>query len=111
MPAPFSRLCVGASCPNIAAAHRDIIAIRMGRGQARTPQLVVYLVNRPKQAGFADADIMVTDYDSAGEPAQGLIVRLAATEPDGRRTYMPTASTNAFRSRPSTAGSITGIGC
>jgi acetylornithine deacetylase/succinyl-diaminopimelate desuccinylase-like protein len=47
--------------------------------------MVAYLVSRLKQAGFADADIMVTDYDSAGEPVQGLIVRFAAAKPDGRK--------------------------
>lgn len=65
--------------------YRDIIAIRTARGQAKTPEMVAYLVSRLKQAGFADADIMVTDYDSAGEPVQGLIVRLAAVKPDGRK--------------------------
>jgi acetylornithine deacetylase/succinyl-diaminopimelate desuccinylase-like protein len=65
--------------------YRDIIAIRTARGQAKTPEMVAYLVSRLKQAGFADADIMVTYYDSAGEPVQGLIVRLAAAKPDGRK--------------------------
>lgn len=65
--------------------YRDIIAIRTARGQAKTPEMVAYLVSRLKQAGFADADIMVTDYDSAGERVQGLIVRLAAAKPDGRK--------------------------
>ncbi len=65
--------------------YRDIIAIRTARGQAKTPEMVAYLVSRLKQAGFADADIMVTDYDSAGERVQGLIVRFAAAKPDGRK--------------------------
>lgn len=65
--------------------YRDIIAIRTARGQAKTPEMVAYLVNRLKQAEFADADIMVSDYDSAGEKVQGLIVRLAAAKPDGRK--------------------------
>ncbi len=65
--------------------YRDIIAIRTARGQAKTPEMVAYLVSRLKQAGFADADIMVTDYDSAGERVQGLMVRLAAARPDGRK--------------------------
>jgi acetylornithine deacetylase/succinyl-diaminopimelate desuccinylase-like protein len=65
--------------------YRDIIAIRTARGQAKTPEMVAYLASRLKQAGFADADIMVTDYDSAGEPVQGLIVRFAAGKPDGRK--------------------------
>lgn len=65
--------------------YRDVIAMRTARGQARTPEMVAYLVSRLKQAGFADADIMVTDYDSAGEPVQGLVVRFAANKPDGRK--------------------------
>ena len=65
--------------------YRDIIAIRTARGQAKTPEMVAYLVSRLKQAGFADADITVSDYDSAGERVQGLIVRLAAAKPDGRK--------------------------
>lgn len=65
--------------------YRDIIAIRTARGQAKTPEMVAYLASRLKQAGFADADIMINDYDSAGEPVQGLIVRFAAAKPDGRK--------------------------
>jgi carboxypeptidase PM20D1 len=65
--------------------YRDIIAIRTARGQAKTPEMVAYLVGRLKKAGFADADIMVSDYDSDGEPVQGLIVRFAAINPDGRK--------------------------
>ena len=65
--------------------YRDIIAIRTARGQAKTPEMVAYLVSRLKQAGFADADISVTDYDSAGERVQGLVVRFPAANPDGRK--------------------------
>ncbi len=65
--------------------YRDIIAMRTARGQAKTPEMVAYLVQRLKQAGFADADVMVTDYDSEGEPVQGLMVRFAADKPDGRK--------------------------
>ncbi len=65
--------------------YRDIIAIRTARGQAKTPEMVAYLVQRLKQAGFADTDIMVTDYDSDGEPVQGLMVRFASDRPDGRK--------------------------
>ena len=64
--------------------YRDIIAIRTARGQAKTGEMVTYLVARLKEAGFTDADITVTDHDSAGEPVQGLMVRLAAARPDGR---------------------------
>ncbi|WP_301750309.1 hypothetical protein [uncultured Erythrobacter sp.] len=51
--------------------YRDIIAIRTARGQAKTPEMVAYLVARLKQAGFADADIMVSDYDSDRPPLSG----------------------------------------
>lgn len=47
--------------------------------------MVAYLSTRLKQAGFVDADIMVSDYDSAGERVQGLIVRFAAAKSDGRK--------------------------
>jgi carboxypeptidase PM20D1 len=67
------------------AIYRDIIAIRTARGQAKTPEMVAYLVSQLKAAGFADADITVSDYDSAGERVQGLIVRFAAAKPDGRK--------------------------
>jgi acetylornithine deacetylase/succinyl-diaminopimelate desuccinylase-like protein len=67
------------------AIYRDIIAIRTARGQAKTPEMVAYLVSRLKAAGFIDADIMVSDHDNAGEPVQGLIVRFAAAKPDGRK--------------------------
>lgn len=65
--------------------YRDVIAIRTARGQAKTPEMVAYLASRLKQAGFADADIMVTDYDSDGEAVQGMMVRFAAENPDGRK--------------------------
>ena len=67
------------------AIYRDIIAIRTARGQAKTPEMVAYLVSRLQAAGFTDADIMVSDHDNAGEPVQGLIVRFAAAKPDGRK--------------------------
>jgi acetylornithine deacetylase/succinyl-diaminopimelate desuccinylase-like protein len=67
------------------AIYRDIIAIRTARGQAKTPELVAYLAGQFRQAGFAEADIMISDHDSDGEPVQGLIVRFPAARPDGRK--------------------------
>ena len=55
--------------------YTDIIGFRTARGHQQVPVMVNYLVSRLKAGGFADEDIMVTDYDSAGEPVQGLIVR------------------------------------
>jgi len=37
--------------------------------------MVAYLTKRLSDTGFAQEDLMVTDYDSDGEPTQGLIVR------------------------------------
>ncbi|MEZ5709387.1 MAG: M20/M25/M40 family metallo-hydrolase [Blastomonas sp.] len=54
--------------------YRDIISFRTARGQQKVPDLVAYLVGRFKQAGFTDEDIVVTDYDSEGEPTQGLML-------------------------------------
>ena len=58
--------------------YRDIIAFRTARGQQQVPAMVSYLVDRFKKAGFSDADISVTDYDSEGEKTQGLMVTYRA---------------------------------
>lgn len=55
--------------------YRDIIAFRTARGHQQVPAMVSYLVGHFKEAGFAEEDLMVTDYDSEGEPTQGLVVR------------------------------------
>ena len=58
--------------------YRDIIAFRTARGQEQVPAMVSYLVDRFMKAGFSDADIRVTDYDSDGEKTQGLMVTYRA---------------------------------
>ncbi len=58
--------------------YRNVVEIRSARGQQNVPDVVAYLVGQLKGAGFADGDIEVTDYDSNGEPVQGLMVWLRA---------------------------------
>ncbi|TNE51041.1 MAG: hypothetical protein EP341_07385, partial [Sphingomonadales bacterium] len=47
--------------------YGDVIGFRTARGHQQAPAMVNYLVARFKADGFADEDIMVTDYDSEGE--------------------------------------------
>ena len=66
--------------------YANIIGYRTARGQQQMPALVSYLVSKLKAAGFSDDDIQITDYDSEGEPTQGLMVTYhgkAATAGDG----------------------------
>ncbi len=65
--------------------YRDIIAFRTARGHQQIDDMVAYLVARLSEAGFADEDIMVTDYDSDGEPTQGLIVRYRGNGSSGEK--------------------------
>lgn len=55
--------------------YRNIIGFRTARGHQQVDDMVAYLTKRLSDAGFAQEDLMVTDYDSDGEPTQGLIVR------------------------------------
>ena len=55
--------------------YRDIIGFRTARGHQQVDDMVAYLTKHLSDAGFAQEDLMVTDYDSDGEPTQGLIVR------------------------------------
>lgn len=54
--------------------YENVISIRTARGQEKVPEMVEYLVDQFKSAGFADEDIQVTDYDANGEHTQGLMV-------------------------------------
>ena len=65
--------------------YRDVIAFRTARGQGQVDDMVAYLVGRFADAGFAADDIMVTDYDSAGDPTQGLVVRLRGNGSSGEK--------------------------
>ena len=65
--------------------YEDIIGFRTARGHSQVPAMVTYLTAWLKGEGFADEDIMVTDYDSAGEPTQGLVVRYRGDGSSGRK--------------------------
>ena len=54
--------------------YQTAVEIRTARGQEKTPELVSYLFSELKAAGFADADIRITDHDNNGEAVQGLMV-------------------------------------
>ena len=54
--------------------YENVVEIRSARGQEKVPEVVDYLVGKLKAAGFADEDIVVTDYDNDGEATQGLMV-------------------------------------
>ncbi len=60
--------------------YAKVVSIRSARGQQKMPDVVNYLISEFKAAGFTDDDIEVTDYDSNGEPTQGLMVWLRAEE-------------------------------
>ena len=55
--------------------YRDIIAFRTAAGHGQMGDMVAYLTGRLAAAGFAEEDLLVTDYDSDGDPTQGLVVR------------------------------------
>ncbi|MAP93428.1 MAG: hypothetical protein CMK07_00605, partial [Ponticaulis sp.] len=61
--------------------YANVVSIRSARGQAKMHEVVDYLVSEFKAVGFTDDDIMVTDYDSEGEPVQGLMVWYRADDP------------------------------
>lgn len=65
--------------------YGDIVGFRTARGHQQVPAMVNYLRARLKAEGFADEDIMVTDYDSEGEPTQGLIVRYSGDGSSGEK--------------------------
>ena len=58
--------------------YSDIVGIRTARGHKQMGVMTSYLKDQFLKAGFAESDIMITDYDSDGEPTQGLVVRYAA---------------------------------
>lgn len=69
--------------------YRDIIAFRTARGHGQVDDMVAYLSRQLADAGFAEEDIMVTDYDANGDPTQGLIVRYrAAGKPKAKPIVM-----------------------
>ena len=67
--------------PNELAARQlysDVVGIRTARGHRQMGVMTGYLKAQLLKAGFAESDITITDYDSDGEPTQGLVVRYAA---------------------------------
>ena len=67
--------------PNELAARQlysDVVGIRTARGHKQMGVMTGYLKEQLLKAGFAESDITITDYDSEGEPTQGLVVRYAA---------------------------------
>ena len=65
--------------------YQDIIAFRTARGHQQVPAMVSYLTAWLKGEGFADEDVMVTNYDSDGEPTQGLVVRYRGDGSSGKK--------------------------
>ncbi len=66
--------------------YAKVISFRTAKGQELVPDMVDYLVGEFKAAGFTDADIQVTDYDTGAEMTQGLIVTYRAS---GEATRKP----------------------
>ncbi|MFN3819837.1 M20/M25/M40 family metallo-hydrolase [Blastomonas sp.] len=58
--------------------YSDIVGFRTARGHKQVPAMVAYLKGAFVKAGFPESDIAVTDYDSDGEPTQGLMVTYRA---------------------------------
>ncbi len=65
--------------------YRDVIAFRTARGHGQVDDMVAYLTGRLSEAGFANEDILVTDYDSEGDPTQGLVVRYSGDGSSGEK--------------------------
>ncbi len=65
--------------------YRGIIAFRTAIGHGQVDEMVSYLTERLSEAGFANQDIMVTDYDSEDEPTQGLTVRYRGDGSSGEK--------------------------
>lgn len=65
--------------------YEDIVAFRTARGHQQVPAMVSYLTGWFKGEGFADEDVMVTEYDSDGEPTQGLVVRYRGDGASGKK--------------------------
>ncbi|MBX7539566.1 M20/M25/M40 family metallo-hydrolase [Qipengyuania sphaerica] len=65
--------------------YRDIIAFRTAEGYGQVDDMVAYLTGRLSEAGFANDDIMVSDYVNDGDPTQGLIVRYRGDGSSGEK--------------------------
>lgn len=80
--------------------YRDIIAFRTSRGNGQVDDMVAYLTGRLSEAGFANDDIMITDYDANGDPTQGLIVRYRGDGSSGKKPIALLAHMDVVDARP-----------
>ena len=80
--------------------YRDIIGFRTARGHQQVNDMVAYLTKRLSDAGFAQEDLMVTDYDSDGEPTQGLIVRYRGNGSSGDKPIVMLAHMDVVDALP-----------
>jgi acetylornithine deacetylase/succinyl-diaminopimelate desuccinylase-like protein len=80
--------------------YRDIIAFRTARGHQQVDDMVAYLTTRLSKAGFAQEDLMVTDYDSDGEPTQGLMVRYRGDGTSGEKPIVMLAHMDVVDALP-----------
>ncbi len=80
--------------------YRDIIAFRTARGHGQVDDMVAYLSGRLSEAGFAAADILATDYDSEGDPTQGLIVRYRGDGSSGEKPIVMLAHMDVVDALP-----------
>lgn len=80
--------------------YRDIIGFRTARGHQQVDDMVAYLTKHLSDAGFAQEDLMVTDYDSDGEPTQGLIVRYRGDGSSGEKPIVMLAHMDVVDALP-----------
>ena len=80
--------------------YRDIVAFRTARGHGQVDDMVAYLVDRFADAGFAADDILVSDYDSNGDPTQGLIVRYPGNGSSGKKAIVLLAHMDVVEALP-----------
>ncbi len=80
--------------------YRDIIAFRTAAGHGQMDEMVAYLTDRLAEAGFADEDLLVTDYDSDGDATQGLIVRYRGDGSSGAKPIVMLAHMDVVDALP-----------
>ncbi len=80
--------------------YRDIIAFRTAAGHGQMDDMVAYLTERLSAAGFAEEDLMVTDYVSDGDPTQGLIVRYRGDGSSGAKPIVMLAHMDVVDALP-----------
>ena len=80
--------------------YRDIIGFRTAAGHGQMDDMVAYLKGRLADAGFAEEDLMVTDYDSDGNATQGLIVRYSGDGSSGEKPIVMLAHMDVVDALP-----------